>query len=295
MLFNIRFLERTWSYGGLKFFRAEKLYTAKNYQTFLETFRSNFPSYVYFCPFREKEVISTPLNSMKRVYVPKECLTLLRKTKCKDSLQKTALDLIELLSNESGISLEDFGVHGSIALNMHTPESDIDLVVYGAQNFRKLEKTIDKLVGEGTLNYVVNNRLDVARLYKGHYLKMVFMYNAVRKPEEVNSKYGIFRYSPVDHVKFRCEVKDDKEAMFRPATYKIENYKPANSSLTLSRDKTPRFVVSMIGCYRNVAKKGDKIEVSGVLESVKNIITEETFHQVVVGTGVHEDEYIWPL
>jgi predicted nucleotidyltransferase len=262
---------------------------------FLETFRNNFPNYVYFCPFREKEVISTPLNSIKRVFVPKECLSSLKKTKSKDSLQKITLDLIELLSSKSGVISEDLGIHGSIALNMHTIESDIDLAVYGARNFRKLEETIDNLVEEGTLNYVVNNRLDAARLYKGRYSNRVFMYNAVRKPEEINSKYGMFKYSPLAHVKFRCAVRSDNEAMFRPAIYKIENYKPTNPTSTFSKDKIPRLVVSMIGCYRNVAKRGDKIEVSGVLERVKNIKTEEIFHQVVVGTGMHKDEYIWPL
>jgi len=279
----------------LKLFRAEKLYTAQNYQIFLETFRNNFPDYVYFCPFRGKEVISTLPSSIKKVYVPRECLRSLKRIKRKDSLQKTTLDIIDLLLSESSIILEDFGVHGSIALNMHTPKSDVDLVVYGAKNFRKLEKAIDKLVTAETLSYVFNNRLDAARRCKGRYLDKIFMYNAVRKPEEVNSKYGTYKYSPVTHVKFHCTVKDDDEAMFRPAIYKIENYKPVDSSSTLSKDKIPTRVVSMIGCYRNVAKKLDRIEVSGILERVETIETSEVFHQVVVGTGTNEGEYIWPL
>jgi predicted nucleotidyltransferase len=294
-LFHVRFLERTWKSGRLKLVRAEKLYTAQNYQTFLETFRNNFPNYVYFCPFREKEVISTPLNSIKKVYVPRECLHSLIRIERKDSLQEMTLNLIDLLSSESGLAVEDFGVHGSISLNMHTSQSDIDLVVYGAQNLRELEKAIDKLVKAGTLSYVFNNRLDAARRYKGRYLDKIFMYNAVRKPEEVNSKYGTYKYSPVSHVKFHCKVKDDSEAVFRPAVYKIENYKPDNTSSTLSEDRIPKLVVSMIGCYRNVAKKGDKLVVSGMLERVENIETGEVFHQVVVGTAANEDEYIWPI
>jgi len=295
MLFNIRFLERTWNYGGLKLFRAEKLYTAKNYQMFLRTFRNNFPDYVYFCPFREKEVISTPINSIKRVYDRRKCLNSLKKIKNKDSLQKTTLDLTELLSSESGIGPEDFGVHGSIALDTHTVESDIDLAVYGAKNFRKLEETIAKLVEEGTLTYVIKNRLDAARLYKGRYLDKIFMYNAVRKPEEVNSEYGTHKYVPVNPVKFQCTVKDDSEAMFRPAIYKIENYEPVHSASMFSEDEIPKVVISMIGCYRNVAKRGSKIEVSGMLERVENVKTGEVFYRAVVGTGINENEYIWPL
>ena len=51
----------------------------------------------------------------------------------------------------------------------------------------------------------------------------------------------------------------------------------------------------MIGVYRNIAKKGQKIEVSGMLERVENIETGRSFYQVVVGTGKMEEEYIWPV
>lgn len=279
----------------MKLLRAEKLYTAENYQVFLETFRKNFPNYVYFCPFREKDVISAPLSSIKKVFVPKERLRFLTELKRKDSLQKMTLDFINLLSGESGIAIEDFGVHGSVALGMHTPKSDIDIVVYGSRNFHRLEMTINKLVEAGTLSYVFNNRLDAARRFKGRFLNKIFMYNAIRKPEEVNSRYGEFKYSPLTPVKFHCTVKNDDEAMFRPAIYKIEDYKPIGSISTLPKDEFPELVVSMIGCYRNVAKNGDKIRVSGMLERAENVETGEVFHQVVVGTSISEEEHIWPL
>ena len=279
----------------MKLFRAEKLYTAKNYRTFLETFRKNFPNYVYFCPFRGKEVIAAPLNAIEKVYVPKESLQLLLKKKSKDSLQKITIDLIKLLLNESGISLEDFGVHGSIALDMHTEKSDIDIVVYGSRNFRKLEKTINKLVDAGTLSYVFNNRLDAARRFKGCYRNKIFMYNATRKPEETRIKHGAQKFTPLHPVKFKCIVGDDSEAMFRPAIYKIQNYKPQNQTSNLPEEKIPEIVVSNIGCYRNVARKGEEISVSGMLERVEKIETGDIFYQVVVGTAVNEEEYIWPV
>jgi len=277
----------------LELFRAEKLYTARNYQTFLETFRKNFPDYLYSCPFRGKDVISAPVSSLRRVYVPRECLSFVARLKQRDGLQKLMLDFINLLSSESGIGVQDFGIHGSIALNMHTPQSDIDIVVYGKQNFRKLEKTIEKLVEAGTLSYVFSNRLDAARRHKVRYLNKIFMYNAVRKPEEVNSAYGIHKFTKLAFVKFCCTVKDDSEAMFRPAIYRIEDYKPADSVSVLSKYRIPKLVVSMIGCYRNVAKRGDKVRVAGVLERVENLETGEVFHQVVVGSGTSEGEYIW--
>ena len=288
-------LERTWKYGETRLFRAEKLYTAQNYQSFIETFRKNFPDYVYYCYLRNKELISAPLSSIKRVYVPKDCLTALTKLEHPDMLQKMALDLIRLLSKESGVGMEDFGIHGSIALNMHAPESDIDFVVYGSQNFRKVEATIARFVNAGVLSYIFSNRLDAARRFQGRYLNKTYMFNATRKPEEVKSKYGMFRFSSIDPVRFQCTVNDDSETMFRPATYKIGNYKPLDSASELPPDKIPDRVISNIGCYRNIARQSSEIKVSGKLERVEEIRTGDVFYQVVVGTATSEEEYIWPL
>jgi len=294
-LFKIEFLERTWKRSDQELFRAEKMYTAQNYQAFLQTFKKNFPSYVYLCPFREKEVISAPISSAKHVYVPRDCLVSLASLKHRDELQEMSLKFFELLSSESGVAISDFGVHGSVALGMHTSKSDIDVVVYGSQNFRRVEETVDKLVLEGVLSYQFNNKLDAARRFKGRYKNRIFMYNAVRKLEEVASKYGTFKYTPVRQVEFRCTVKDDSEAMFRPAIYQLENYETKNQVSAISSGIVPELAVSMIGCYRNVARKGDALEVRGMLERVESIATGKMFHQVVVGTGTSEEERIWPL
>jgi predicted nucleotidyltransferase len=293
-LFKIDFLEKTWKYKQLKLLRAENLYTAKNYQEFIKVFRKNFPEYVYFCLFRNKEVISSPIHAVKEVFVPKDCLRNLLELRELDTLQKATLDFVDFVSKESGIGKDDFGVHGSVALGMHTPKSDIDIIVYGSKNFRRLENVIDKLVETGKLAYQFNNRLDACRRFKGRYLNKVFMYNAVRKPEEVTIKYDQYYYKPMKPVSFECTVKDDSQAMFRPAIYRIEDYKPDNAMSELLAEEIPRLVVSNIGCYRNVARNNDRIRVSGMLEHVENVKTGEFFHQVVVGTGSSEDERIWP-
>lgn len=294
-LFNVHMLKRTWKYGETKLFRAEKLYTAKNYTTFIEVFRKNFPDYVYYCYLRNKELITAPLNLIDRVFVPRDRLAALRQVKQPDSLQKLALDLIRMLSEASGVGLDDFGIHGSIALNMHAPESDIDFVVYGSENFRVVEETIARLVNAGKLSYIVSNRLDAARKFQGRYKGKIFMYNATRKPEEVKTRYGTARFSSIDPVRFQCTVSDDTEAMFRPATYKIANYKPLDAQSELPLDKIPDRVVSNIGCYRNVARKNSEIKVTGQLERVEAIKTGAVHYQVVVGTATSEEEYIWPV
>jgi predicted nucleotidyltransferase len=292
-LFNVQMLERTWKYGDTQLFRAEKLYTAKNYTTFIAAFRKNFPDYVYYCYLRHKELITAPLNLIDRVFVPRDRLAALMQVKKPDSLQKLALELLNMLSEASGVGLDDFGIHGSIALDMHALESDIDFVVYGSENFRKVEAAIAQLVNTGKLCYIISNRLDAARKFQGRYKGKIFMYNATRKPEEVKTWYGMARFSSIDPVRFQCTVSDDTEAMFRPATYKITNYKPLDAASELPLDKIPDRVVSNIGCYRNVARQGSEIKVAGQLERVEKIKTGAVHYQVVVGTATSEEEYIW--
>jgi len=287
-------LKRIWNYKTNKLFRAEKLYTSKNYKTFIEVFRGNFPDYIYYCPLRKKELITTPLNLIEEVFVPKDCLENLRKIDDLDSLQTKALNLLDLISEASDVCLQDFGMHGSIALNMHSPESDIDFVVYGSENFRRVENAISELVNAGKLVYLFSNRLDKARKFQGRYMNKIFMYNAARKPEEIETEYGSTRFIPIAPVKFQCTVIDDTESIFRPATYKIKNYKSLESTSELQIDKIPDRVVSNIGCYRNIARNGSEIKVAGNLERVEIIKTGKIYHQVVVGTATSEEEYIWP-
>jgi predicted nucleotidyltransferase len=294
-LFNVQMLERTWKFGGNQLFRAERLYTAKNYQTFLEAFRKNFPDYLYFCPYRSKELITAPFERIRQVFVPKDRLTWLENLPRRDKLQQMALDLISLISKESGVALSDLGVHGSIALQMHSQESDIDFVVYGTENFRMVEEAIARLVNAGKLSYIVGNRIEAARKFQGRYQGKIFMYNATKKPEQVKEKYGAYRYIPLDAVRFQATVCDDNETMYRPSTYKILGYKPMDDQSELDLDKLPLQVVSNIGLYRNVARCGDTIKVSGKLERVESTSSSEVFYQVVVGTATSEEEYIWPV
>ncbi len=294
-LFNIDYLGRTWTRRGQQLCRAEKLYTARNYAEFVEAFRRHFPAYVYHCPFRGKEVISAPLGSIRSVFVPRERFRKIAGLEHKDALQEMTTDFVSLIAEESGVAFGDFGVHGSVALNMHSEKSDIDIVVYGSRNFRTVETAIGRLVKAGKLSYLFGNRLDAARHFKGRYRDRIFMYNAIRKPDEVTAQYGAFKYTPLAHVRFNCVVIDDDEAMFRPAIYKITDHEPVGSASSLCDETIPQTVVSMIGCYRNVARKSDRVRVAGVLERVEAVDGSRVFHQVVVGTGASEDEHVWPL
>lgn len=293
--FPIRFLKQKWNLEGIELSRPEKLYTPQNYQIFVETLRKHFPHYLYCCPFRGKEVLSVPLDKIRKVYPPRECLQAIFDNKNRDGIQEETVTLVSLLSEKSGVMLQDFGIHGSVGLNMHSEYSDIDLVVYGSENFKKLEAAVNMLADEGVFTHVCTKKLDFARKHRGRYNDRRFVYNAVRKYGEIDAPHGKLKYTPVKNVAFSCEVVDDRENMFRPAIYPISGYQPEDSASELSSEQFPVRVLSMIGYYRNVARKGDRVKVSGTLERVENVETGETCYHVVVGTATREKEYIEPV
>ena len=293
--FHIRFLKQKWNLENIELSRPEKLYTVQNYQKFLETFRKNFPHYLYCCPFRGKEVLSVPLNQIKKVYLPGECLQAIFKKENKDAIENETVELVSLLSEKSQVPIHDFGIHGSVGLNMHSKHSDIDLVVYGSENFKKLEIAVNQLADEGVFTFVCTKKIDHARKHRGRYNDRRFVYNAVRKYEEIDVQHGKMRYTPIKNVSFCCEVVDGSENMFRPAIYPIKNYQPDDSASELPEEQVPVRVLSMIGYYRNVARTGDGVKVSGTLERVENVETGKVSYQVVVGTATREKEYIEPV
>ena len=293
--FPIRFLKQKWKLGDLELSRPEKLYTAQNYQKFVKTLRNNFPHYLYCCPFRGKEVLSVPLDHIKHVYLPGKCLQRIFDKEEKDDIQKETVELVTLLSKESGVSVQDFGIHGSVGLNMHSEYSDIDLVVYGSENFKKLEVAVNRLAEDGVFSFVCTKKIDYARKHRGRYNNRRFVYNAVRKYTEIDAPHGKLKYTAIKNVSFNCTVVDGKQNMFRPAVYIIKDYQPNHAASKLPIAQIPAKVQSMIGYYRNVARTGDQIKVSGTLEQVKNVDTGDISYQVVVGTATREKEYIEPV
>jgi len=283
-LFKLQYATRHWKLNSTALVRPKELYSYESFNGIMNGFRMHFPEYIYYCPFRNKELVCPKKAQIMKVYVPSQRLRMLLKEKLPDHLQKQTLELLSLLSAESGVSFDDFGLHGSLALNMQSEKSDIDLVVYGANNFRRLEASVNRLSQNSLSSFERRNR--------GEYEGRVFVYNAVKKPEEVTENYGDRKYLPLATVSFHCRVEDDSQAMFRPAVYRICEYQPLNLTSKLKNIMVPETVVSMIGCHRNVAKKGERLEVSGVLERVEDMALGKSSFQVVVGSGNNRYENI---
>lgn len=281
-LFDVPWLPYTWNLEGTPLIRPAKLYSPKIYRNVISALRRISEEYVYYSPHDGKELVTVPREKIRRVYVPGECFKLLLFKKNLDPLEERAVRIIKLLSESSSVPLSDFGIHGSISLQMHSEESDIDVTVYGSENFRRVKDALVCLAEEGVVEPLVTDRFDELRRNRVIFEGVRVVVNATRKLEEINEKYGQYNYQALRPVEVECTVTDDWEAVFRPAVYGVE-----------CGGGQVKQVVSMIGQFRDVARRGVRVRVKGVLERVEG--AGESWLRVVVGSGVEDEEYIWPV
>ncbi|MFX1296156.1 MAG: hypothetical protein ACFFD2_15065 [Promethearchaeota archaeon] len=293
--FQLSWIPSEWNLGDIKYVRPQQLYSPEIFKELQNVFKKNNPEYLYRDPYIGKKVFVVPHHLIRNLYVPKVLLQELLKKEYPDPLEKEAIELIQIISQYSDISLSDFGLYGSLLTGMHRGmNSDIDIIIYGAQNYLKVKKIVFDLFKEKKIEYFYESKSDEYRmnkcLYKGH----KFVFNSVRKNGEIRNEYGKFKFSPIRSLHFYCDVVRSMERMFRPAIYNIEDFFPVNDESILIKTHWPSQVVSMVGKFRDIAKKGDEVEVQGLLERVEEIITHKIYYRIVIGSGQGE-EFIWPV
>lgn len=291
--FNINFLNHKWKFRSITMRRPKDLYTSKNFESIKNTFNMHYPHYLYYSPFLQKEVFVVPYSYIKELFMPNERLKHLLQKKELDSHESLALELIKLLSSSSGVSLDSFGIHGSTSYEMHSPTSDIDISVYGRDNFLTVKKAFKKLIKDDIVKRAIKIPTDAYRLNRGIYKETDFVFNAIRTLDETYNEYGMHKFEHVKRVHFNCRVSDDSESVFRPAIYGIDSIEIFDDSIDTNIYNI-RQIISMIGEFRGLCKKGTKIEGTGMLEQVENQKTSETFYRIVIGSGKGK-EYMMPL
>ncbi|WXG39911.1 MAG: hypothetical protein WED07_03645 [Candidatus Freyarchaeum deiterrae] len=287
--FDVPWLPYEWVLEGNPLVRPEKLYSPKIYSSFISSLREIIPDAVYFNPYVGKELVTVPKDHIKAVYVPNESLQFLLRKKEHDELERKAVEVIGMLSKESGVPVEDFGIHGSISLQMHNYQSDIDIAIYGSENFRKVKEAFHSLATRGEVSILEADEFDPIRQNRGVYQSSRFVINAIRKTEEITERFGQYKYEATKPVEAVCLVVNNNASMFRPSVYEVNNCK----SKQIKKVEEPKSIVSMIGQFRDFASVGEKIKVRGMLEKEEELTTGKKEYRIVVGSGKGE-EYLWP-
>ncbi|MEM2740378.1 MAG: hypothetical protein QXQ29_06225 [Candidatus Bathyarchaeia archaeon] len=289
---RIEYLRYEWMFKGRRYVRPTSLYTASNYKCMIEFFEKHYPEYVYDCPVNGRRLIAVPKDLIEDIYYPDEGLRKILGISSLPPICRVAVELIELISRVSGVGLDNFGLHGSLLLGMESENPDIDVAIYGWQNYRMVKQALGELEAKGYLKILYENSLDYRRRNRCIFRNYRAVFNAVRKPWEVHEVYGSVIRKSVKHVRFRAMVRNTSESIFRPAIYMIQGYTPLDDSSRIAKEDTPWLLVSMVGVYRDVIDEGSLIEVSGLLEREYLPDGRPYRTRVVVGSGLSDDEYI---
>ena len=275
---------------------------------YIEEFKIKYPEYIYKSTMHEdyRLFFSIPINRIERIYFPKKGLSELMSMPIKslDEHLKTVYEFVALLL-KSGLRIDDLGVTYSALMGHYLSSiSDINIVVYGKENFWKLMSYLEtashpllrwKTEKEWMDFRQRRNRFlifskeqflrDMQRKKsEGYFNETLFVIFAVENENEVWFKWNQESYKALGLVNVEGTVVDNFSSVVRPGFYEIKDSKiiegyenvPVKQIVFYSRD------------YCSLANPGEKISACGILEKVtpKN---GKQYHRVCVG---YFDSYI---
>jgi hypothetical protein len=258
-----------------------------------------WPRYLYYDEIQGRELQGVPKNSVQHIYAPQHRLTALLRSKRKDVLEASATRLAELLAEESGVPLKDFGVSGSLLVSLHREDSDLDMIVYGTAVARRVQRALFVLL-EDNQTFNAYDYHDLSRLYssrrlrqaitfrdfelqerrkvfQGKFLRHDYFIRCVKNWEEITERYGDTLYVPTGECAISGQVTDDRESLLTPCRYLLERVE------VLAGDPShiPSEVVSFRGRFVEQARLGDRVFARGRLEKVRS--ENSDYFRLVVG------------
>jgi len=270
---------------------------------FIET---NYPQYRVFYEPLQKPLVGVRRHQIWKTRKPKETLLNLLQSPAKDSLHKALQTLLELIEKKSGLSLQHFGVFGSLLQGFYHPKfSDLDLIVYGRKNLEKLRETLKtmyvekgsplrnefesieairgkqwRFVNYSPKDYVWHQKRKLvyalfADKQSGRIIKTEFepVKNWSEIRNEYNSKTRILRKG---WIKAIVRIIDDRDGAFMPSIYQIEPIKIIQGE----KVEDIRRIISYIEEFRMQARIDEETYVEGSLERVK--APKESYHQITL-------------
>ena len=254
---------------------------------------------------------AVPWREVVRVYDPRERLRRLRSHGPDDRLSEEALALADLLRESAGASADALGLTGSLLLDLHTPASDIDLVVYGEQDCRRVHAALLRLLGDPSsplarpqaeelaaihavhredtpLSPADFARLQALKVNEGRFAGRPYFIRFVKLPQEVPERFGDPRFAPVGMALVEARVTDDRDALFTPCRYLLGEVR--------SIDGVPADglgeAISYRGRFAEQACVGQRVRAYGALERAIWRDGHETIRLVV---GSRPGDYLLAL
>ncbi|MBA7612949.1 hypothetical protein ES703_20190 [subsurface metagenome] len=278
--------------------RYRKLYILEEQEALL---KDRYPACLFFDPVFGEFLQGLPRKLIKKVYDPRLKLAELQKKKNRGELEENAVRFTGLLAERAGVSTGNIGISGSLLVDLPTPHSDIDLVVYGSGVCRAVhkalwylldgpEKEVRRLNEEGfrrlyasrykdtPVDFEEVTHLERRKVIQAQFRESEYFIRFVKLPGEIKENYGDRRFTSPGEAEIEARVVDAGEAFYTPCTYKVEKVRFLGAVDTLSL----REIVSFSGMFCEQAREGEIVKARGKLEKVVTI-EGEVYHRLLLG------------
>ena len=232
-------------------------------------------------------VDAVPWEDVARLYDPRERLRRLSDVGPGDALTEDALTLAELLRDAAGVPPEALGLTGSLLFDLHVPASDIDLVVYGDGECRRVHAALTRLLDDPScalarprgeelaaihavhredtpLSAADFARLQAGKVNEGRFAGRPYFVRFVKLPAELPERYGDPRYAPAGRALVEARIVDDRDALFTPCRYALGEVLSLEGACVDGLSE----VVSFRGRFADQARAGRWVRAYGAVERV---------------------------
>lgn len=264
--------------------------------------KDRFPEYLVYDPVFDETLCEVPTDKVWKHYEPVVKLQEMRSSKELDVLQSKAIQFAELLKEAADIPWNALGISGSIIVGLHTRESDIDPIVYGSKNCRKVYSALRSMFDEKHELVKPYTRQDLKALFdfrskdtetgfedflrteerkvmQGKFIGTDYFVRFVKEWNEIAENYGDVRYKNIGNATIEATVVDDSESTFTPCTYSVPNVKPLDG---FSIEEVTE-ITSFRGRFCEQARKGETIVAAGKVERVTDRRKKHEHYRLLVG------------
>lgn len=265
-----------------------KIFDNKPYLTNTHVFKSfyllsNFKNKMKYSYNHGACVTGTAVEDIVNVFDARKKLKNILNNKDQYFLSRVGKALLQLLDffKKEKINLNDLGITGSFLVDMDNEQSDIDLVCYGEEAYKKilafLQRSEHLQKYEGKYFAALCKRREthmpsvspaVLRIQESRKAQAMFQgihFNVQPLRNDKDLCHAPISYVDIGDITIVAKVIEDKESIFAPAIYEVDDVVVVEGYKMNTIQSKIKHVISFIGAYSQIAKKGEHIFVKGTL------------------------------